>query len=119
MPVIQLIKKYKYIVIALAAGIVLLLLPRTVGGQARDAPVVTSASMAGFQNAENSEEAKLTAALQQIEGVHNLSVAVSDNGAIIVCSGLTPDLKLKLTLATSVYTGLTSEKIIILKGAEQ
>ncbi|MDR2360994.1 MAG: hypothetical protein LBD85_06975 [Oscillospiraceae bacterium] len=119
MPIIQLIKKYKYIVIAFAAGIILLLLPRTSGGQARDAPLVTTVSMTALQNSGDSADAKLAAVLGKIDGARNLSVAVSDSGAIIVCGGLTPDLKLKLTLAASAYTGLSSEKIIILKGAEQ
>jgi len=119
----EFIKKYKFIIIALAAGLILLLLPRTASGQARDAPDVeteysspTTAQLYNSASAQSDEE-KLNKALSKIEGAENVTVVLSDKGAVIICSNLTPELKLRITQAVSVFTGFSSEKIIILKGA--
>jgi hypothetical protein len=115
----EIIKKYKFIIIALAAGIVLLLLPRTTSGQARDAPNAPTAAQlsAGIGSSALSDEEKLTSALSKLDGAGEITVVLSGKGAVIICNNLTPELKLRITQAVSVYTGLSSEKIIILKGA--
>jgi hypothetical protein len=117
--VITFIIKYKYILIALAAGAALLLLPRTASGQARDAP--TSAVLAGISVTSEGgiSEAKLTETLSRLDGAGNVTVALSRSGAVIVCPNITPELRLGITQAVSAYTGLSSEKIIILKGASK
>jgi hypothetical protein len=99
---LPLVVKYKYIVIALAAGLVILMLPsRSSTIMARDAPLT--------------DEAKLELILSELDGAGGVSVALSKNGVIVVCPNMTPDIRLKLTSAVSVYTGLSYEKIIILK----
>ncbi|MDR2605752.1 MAG: hypothetical protein LBC38_00535 [Oscillospiraceae bacterium] len=117
--IFEVLKKYKYIVIALAAGIVLLLLPRTASGQARDAPVspTTAQLYGGSGGSGYSDEEKLSAILAKLDGAEGLAIVLSDRGAVVICRNLTPELKLRITQAVSVYTGLSSEKIIILKGA--
>jgi len=102
--VIELFKKYKYVLIVLGAGLVLLLTMRDSGVQARASPFAASDS-----------ESKLAATLSQISGAGEVSVALSDKGVIVVCESTAPDVKLKITQAVSVYTGLSSEKIVILK----
>jgi hypothetical protein len=119
-PIAELAKKYKYILIALAAGTVLLLLPRTASGQARDAPAATSAELSRLTaagNANNGGEVRLAEVLSQIDGAGNVTVALSDTGAVIVCANISPSLRLGITGAVCAYTGLSSEKVIILKGA--
>jgi len=103
---VPLIAKYKYIAIALALGLVILLFSgRDPTIQARDAPLT--------------DEAKLEIVLSELDGAGNVSVALSKNGVIVVCPNATPDIRLKLTSAVSVYTGLSYEKIIILKKEQQ
>ncbi|MDR0818412.1 MAG: hypothetical protein LBN43_02415 [Oscillospiraceae bacterium] len=117
--ILRFIGKYKYILIALAVGAVLLLLPRTASGQARDAP--TSAALTGLNlNSESGvSEAKLTEVLSRLDGAGGITVALSKSGAVIVCPNVNPELRLGITQAVSAYTGLSSEKIIILKGASK
>ncbi|MDR0937089.1 MAG: hypothetical protein LBM98_10450 [Oscillospiraceae bacterium] len=110
--------QYKYVLIVLAAGLLLLVLPKSEQhdktAPARDSPAVAEAAY----NA-SPDEAKLSALLSQIDGAGSVRIALSDNGAVIICQSAASGVKLGLTNAVTAYTGLTSNKIIILKGETQ
>ncbi|MDR2530167.1 MAG: hypothetical protein LBC65_01315 [Oscillospiraceae bacterium] len=118
--VVKFALKYKYVLIAIAAGTILLMLPRTTSGQARDAPLtnaLTSAELAGYGKLsdDSASEVKLEELLSRLEGAGEVTIALSSSGAVVMCANVSPELKLSITQAVSAYTGLSSDRIIILK----
>ena len=102
-----LIKKlevYKYPLIILLLGAVLLLIP-------------TRTEETG--SIETTEDA-LENILADSAGIGRIRVLVSENGAIVVCDGAgNASVRLDILRAIGSYTGLGSDKITILKMSNQ
>ena len=100
-----LIAKNKYVLLVLALGLVLLLLPSG-GGSAADSSV-SVVSQTGDE---------LTRLLSEIEGVGEVYSLVSDYGAVIVCDGASgAQTRLNVINAVSAYTGLGSDRICVIQ----
>lgn len=93
--------KYKYPLIILALGVLLMLIPT--GGERR---------------AETGDEL-LRQVLSSASGVGEARVISSESGIVIVCQGAEKAaVRLDIIRAVSSYTGFGSDKITILKMAE-
>lgn len=98
------LEKFKYPLLILALGVVLMLLP--------------SSSSRKEQSGDDS--ALLQQMLSCTEGVGEVRVLVSEKGVVVVCSGAKDaEVRLHIMKAVSAYTGYGSDKITILKMAEQ
>lgn len=95
--------KFKYPLIVLALGILLMLLP------------TKSATISANEQTDN----PLKSVLACTQGVGRAEVIVSQSGVVVVCDGAT-DARVRLDIihAVSSYTGLGSDKITILKMTE-
>ena len=94
--------KFKYPLVVLVIGVVLMLLPS--GG--------SSAAVA-------SEEKPMAQLLSSTEGVGESRVLISESGVVVVCQGAeNARVRLDIIRAVSSYTGFTSDKITILKMAD-
>lgn len=94
------VSKYKYPLLVLAVGVLLLMWPQSGGDDAAD----------------NSQEQRLEAVLESCVGVGECSVLLSDNGAVIVCDGAdSAETKYGVLKAVEAYSGFSSDKIQILK----
>lgn len=94
--------KFKYPLVVLIIGVVLMLLP------------VGSGS-----SGEVSEEEPMAVLLSSTEGVGESRVLISENGVVVVCRGAeNARVRLDIIQAVSSYTGFTSDKITILKMAD-
>ena len=115
--------KYRYAIAAALLGVLLMLLP--VGeGDRRDgaggADVETASAAAG-RAAVQTEMERL---LSSFDGVGRLRLMLTTDpdtdrytGAVVVCEGGgSASVRLQLTQAVSALTGLTSDKIAIVKG---
>ena len=110
--------KNKYVLLVLALGLLLLLLPRTPAS-----PAQAQAAAAPGQGDPlpasgipmDTEAARLSAALRRVRGVGDAEVLLSEAGAVVVCAGAdNAQTRLDVTSAVSAYTGLGSDKIIII-----
>ena len=106
-------KEYRPVILILLLGVMLMLLPKS-GGNSRT-------SEADFSDREE----KLALVLSRIEGVGQCSVLLRDNGknekggAVVVCDGAErPQVCLAVKEAVSAYTGLGSNRIVILKTSQ-
>ena len=94
--------KFKYPLVVLVIGVVLMLLPS--GGS----------SAAGVSEGE-----PMALLLSSTEGVGESRVLISENGVVVVCQGAeNARVRLDIIRAVSSYTGFTSDKITILKMAD-
>ena len=94
---------YKYPLLVLLIGVLLMLLP---GG--------IRSPTAGEDNT-----CEFASLVEQIDGVGDCSIALSDTGVVVVCEGAEePTVRFALLQAIRAYTGFTSERIAILKLAE-
>ncbi|MCD8256344.1 MAG: hypothetical protein LUC40_04110 [Oscillospiraceae bacterium] len=114
--------KNKYVLLVLALGMLLLLLPRTAteDGTAEGAAVAFSTGEGNDLDTRgiplDTESVRLAALLSQIEGVGEATVLLSAAGAVVVCAGAeSPSVRLNVTNAVSAYTGLGSDKITVMK----
>ena len=99
------LSKYKYPLIILIIGLLLLLLP------SRSSTVGASAA--------TDDELRLKSALENTVGVGKAAVLISDSGVVIVCDGAeNSNVKLSIIKAAEVFTGFSSDKIEILKTAD-
>jgi hypothetical protein len=97
------LEKYKYPLLVLLIGLVLMLLP---SGSAKE-------------NAATDENQLLSQILTSTDGVGDSKVLLSDNGVVVVCDGAeNAKVRLDIIRAISSYTGFTSGKITILKMAD-
>lgn len=95
------LEKFKYPLIILAFGLVLMLLPGKSGG---------ADSSSGVSNLP------LKTVLSCTEGVGRAEVIVSESGVVIVCDGAdNAKIRLDIIRAVGAYTGFSSDKITILK----
>ena len=92
--------RFKYPLLVLLFGLLLMLLPQ--GG--------------GRETAEESVAVRLEQALGCTEGVGRVRVIVSDNGAVIVCDGAgKAAVRLDILHAVASCTGFGADKITVLK----
>lgn len=96
--------KYKYPALILALGLALLLLP---GGAEKP-------------KGEEDRDALLQELLSRTEGVGSAQVLISDSGVVVVCRGAEdPKVRLDIIRAVGSYTGFGSDRITVLKMADQ
>jgi hypothetical protein len=97
------IQRIKYPLLILALGLVLLLMPSS-----------------NAKKSEISTEDGLQRILNQTEGVGRCCVLISEHGVIVVCEGaFDAAVKLDILRAVGSYTGFGSDKITILRLAEE
>ena len=109
--------KYKYAIAVLLFGVLLMLLPT---GSVREA----GSTGASGTETRTSVQAEMEAALAAFDGAGRLRLVLSMEpgtqrctGALVVCEGGgSAAVRLELTRALSALTGLSSEKIAIVKG---
>jgi len=95
--------KFKYPLIVLAIGILLMLIP---GGNSQKEALCDTDSL-------------LQQVLSCSEGVGRAQVIVSEKGVVVVCSGAdNAKVRLDIIHAIGSYTGFGSDKITVLKMAE-
>ena len=113
--------KNKYLLLALALGLALLLLPRRSADTSAAAPAATAPAAAGDPLDASgipldTESGRLAALLANIGGVGAAEVLLSARGCVVVCEGADrADVRLSVTNAVAAYTGLGSDRIEILK----
>ena len=116
--------KNKYVFLVLALGLVLLLLPRPAGTAANGTvtPAATGPPAAAGDPLEASgipldtEAERLAALLRTMAGVGDAAVLLSREGAVVVCAGAdSAKVRLEVTNAVAAYTGLGSDRIIVMK----
>ena len=109
--------KYKYALAVVLLGAALMLLP----AREQKSPAAEAADDAAGRTAAQSE---MEAALSAFDGVGRLRLLLSVDpmtqrcsGALVVCEGAgSAAVRLQLTQAVSALTGLSSDKIAIVKG---
>ncbi len=108
--VIKKLEKYKYLLVVLIVGLVLILLPSRSSRQ-------TQAAVSSARSAYTSdEEARLEAVLSNISGAGRASVLVSETGVAVVCEGAdSAQVRLDIVRAVMAYTGLGSDRISVIK----
>lgn len=100
--------KYKYLLLVLFVGLILILLP----SRSSSAALSDSAS----QSTATGEEARLEAVLGDICNVGEVSVLRSEEGVVVVCQGAaSPQVRLDVINAVMSYSGLGSDRITVLK----
>lgn len=108
--------RYKYAIAAVLMGAALLLLPSGGRQSARDAPEK--------EGVRNDVQGEMEALLSDFDGVGALRLMLSVEpgtdrwaGAVIVCEGAgSAAVRLELTRAVNALTGLSSDRISIVKG---
>ena len=112
-------KENRYVLLVFALGLTLLLLPRSAGqtASAQTGPVSGAAlPLEASGIPMDTEELRLAQALGQMRGVGQTEVLLSKEGAIIICAGADdPEVRLEVTEAVSLYTGLGYDRIHIVK----
>lgn len=94
--------KYKYPLIVLIVGLVLLLIP-------------SGSTKSSSDGVSNDDEQRLAAILESSRGVGNASVLISEHGAVVVCDGaVDPEVKLSVIKSVEAYTGLGCDEIQVL-----
>lgn len=94
--------KYKYPLIVLIVGLVLLLIP-------------SGSTKSSSDGVSNDDEQRLAAILESSRGVGNASVLISEHGAVVVCDGAAdPEVKLSVIKSVEAYTGLSCDEIQVL-----
>lgn len=116
----RVLTRNRYVLLVLALGLLLLLLPRSAGREA--APAASSAApRAGVGDPMeasgiplDTESERLEALLESIRGVGEVKVLLSKGGAAVVCAGAgSAAVRLKVTEAVAAYTGLGSDRIAV------
>ena len=93
--------KYKYPAAVLIIGLLLMLFPT--GGKKTEDVSMTDAQV-------------LCTALSETEGVGEVKVILSESGAVVVCEGANnAKVRLDIIRAVGAYTGLTADKISVLR----
>lgn len=101
--IINLLGKYKYPLIILVIGLVLISLP-------------SGAKHSDEASIQKDDEQRLALILESSAGVGEAKVLLSENGAVIVCDGAAnPEVKLCVVKATEAFTGLGCDEIQVLK----
>ena len=107
--------KNKYVLMVLALAVVLMLLPSGREKEERDFHAQGS-ELESSGIPLDTESARLSDFLSKMEGVGRAEVLLSAEGAVVLCEGAdNSSVRLYVTNAVSVYTGLGSDKIRIIK----
>ena len=116
----RILMRNKYVLLVLALGLLLLLLPRSSDTGTAAAPVGSAVSAGVGAPLEvsgiplDTESERLEALLKSIRGVGDAKVLLSKEGAAVVCAGATSAaVRLAVTEAVAAYTGLGSDKIAV------
>ena len=121
--------KNKYVLLVLALGLTLLLLPR---GAARTAGAESGSAASAWSTGPPAEKGDVLAAsgipyateaerlgrlLSGVRGVGaDTEVLLSKTGAVVVCAGAEdPQARLEITGVITAYTGLGSDRIMIVR----
>lgn len=97
-------EKYRIPILVLVIGLALMLLPGLSSGK---------------EEAEGPEE-KLESLLCETSGVGKARVLISESGVVVICAGAEdPRVRLDILRAVGSYTGFGSDKITVLKMADQ
>lgn len=112
--------KNRYVLLVLALGLLLLLLPRSGRENVEDAVSERAAGTADPLEASgiplDTESDRLAALLSSIRGVGEARVLLSRTGAVVVCAGgEDAAVRLEVTNAVSAYTGLGCDQIRVMK----
>lgn len=107
--------KNKYVLIVLALALVLMLLPS--GKENSGSSISAQGSELESSGIPlDTESARLSEFLSLMDGVGEAKVLLSSEGAVVLCRGAdNSTVRLCVTNAVSVYTGLGSDKIRIIK----
>ena len=98
------LQKKSVLIVLLAAGLLLLLWPRSSG----------SGTAGKNEDVSTTEEKRLCAVLSKIDGVEEPNRRGEYTGAVVVCSGArSSDIRLRVIQAVSAFTGLGSNRIIV------
>lgn len=104
----ELLKKlfgYRYMLLVLVLGMLLLLWPPS-----------NKPGRTGGGGVSESGGAGIGEIVRLINGAGEAEVLVSENGAVVVCEGAgSAEVRLCITRAVSAYTGLSSDKIAVIK----
>lgn len=101
----EVVKKYKYPLLVLLLGLVLLSFPT------RKTNVVPQSFA---QTNSSSDELRLEQSISLLKGVGQVDVLLSENGVVIICSGANdPNVRYELCSLVSAYTGYSTDKIEI------
>ena len=96
---LSLFSKYKYPILILILGLVLMLIPS-----------------AGTYSGKTEGDDKIEQMLSCTQGVGEAKVLVSEAGVVVVCRGASnPSVRLEVINAISTYTGFASDRITVLK----
>ena len=94
--------KFKYPMLALVLGLIIMLLP------------ISSTKSANA--AAQSDEQRLASVLQKCDGVGDVTVLLSDTGADIVCTGAdNATVKFSIVKAVEAFTGFSADSIQVIK----
>lgn len=95
-------EKYKYPLLVLIVGAVLMLLPS--GSSAKEQPT---------------PDESLAQLLESVEGVGELRVVISETGVVVACRGAN-NAKVRMDIINAIrsYTGFGSDKITVFKMAD-
>ncbi len=107
--------KNKYVLLVVALALLLMLLP-----SGKDKGLASTAGRGSELQSSgiplDTESARLSAFLSQMEGVGEAQVLLSAEGAVVLCDGAEESaVRLCVTNAVSAYTGLGSDKIRVIK----
>lgn len=98
------LEKFKYPLLILIIGVMLMLFPTSTGTQKETAV---------------DGDLLLQQVLSCSEGVGNARVLVSDSGVVVVCQGAeNAKVRFDIIKAVGTYTGFSSDKITVLKMAQ-
>ena len=98
------LEKFKYPALILVVGLLLLAFP----------------TGSGKSETGSERDLRLQELLSQTEGVGEARVLLSENGVVVICDGAeNPKIRLDIIQAVGSYTGFGSDKITILKMADQ
>ena len=99
----RVLEKYKFPLIVLCFGIMLMLMPVSKSAEIQKQTV----------------DSELTQVLSSTQGVGKAQVIVSDKGVVVVCEGADKaKVKFEIIQAIGSYTGYSSDKITVLKMAK-
>jgi hypothetical protein len=104
---------YKYVLLVIAVGLILLLWPNAPPSSPDDKPSGTATVQSA---AVQSLEQSLKAQLNRIEGVGRAELLLTENGALVVCDGAADaGVRMKVLEAVSSVTNLSYDKISVIK----
>ena len=113
----RVLTRNKYVLLVLALGLLLLLLPRPADTAPAASPTAPSGVGAPLEVSGiplDTESERLEALLKTIRGVGTAKVLLSKEGAAVVCDGAdSAAVRLAVTRAVAAYTGLGSDKIAV------